>query len=203
MVLNLRDLPSCPPPLSITEMPTILIYFQGGLVWESGRFLSNMYNSRGVASPKIRGGIEIYKNHTIFQGASLRIREAWHLCNKLYLPFFKSSLHLPPTPPPPPSPYLPLHRMSYLYSAFALGARSKTHPFLVSYYNMIYMYLQFFSAICTPPTELYLHGALVMGLNLRHTPLPDPLSTCYNLLHSFSHLQPHPSLQICTYMVHW
>ena len=40
-------------------MLTISIYFQGGLVWESGRFLSNVYNSIQVASPKMQGGIEI------------------------------------------------------------------------------------------------------------------------------------------------
>ena len=52
-------------------MPTISLYFQGGLVRESGRFLSNVYNSI-VASPKNQGGIEICaamhtKNHTIFR----------------------------------------------------------------------------------------------------------------------------------------
>ena len=44
---------------AVSEMPTISIYFQGGLVWESGRFLSNVYNSMGVASTKNQGGIEI------------------------------------------------------------------------------------------------------------------------------------------------
>ena len=65
------------------EMPTISIYFQGGLVWESGSFLSNVYNSMGVASPKIREALKFVQRFTKksynFQGASLRIREAWHL----------------------------------------------------------------------------------------------------------------------------
>ena len=65
-------------------MPTISIYIQGGLVWESGRFQSNVYNSMGVASPKMREALIFVQRFTHksynFQGASLRIREAWHLC---------------------------------------------------------------------------------------------------------------------------
>ena len=45
----------------ITEMPTISIYFQEGLVWESGKFLSNVYNSMGVASPKLREALKFVK----------------------------------------------------------------------------------------------------------------------------------------------
>ena len=73
-------------------MPTISIYFQGGLVWESGRFLSNVYNSMGVASPKIREALTFVQRFTQksynFQGASLRIREAWLLC--LALPEYQA-----------------------------------------------------------------------------------------------------------------
>ena len=75
--------------IHVSEMPTILIYFQGGLVWESGRFLSNVYNSMGVASPKFREALKFVRWFTQksynFQGASLILREAWHLWDILML----------------------------------------------------------------------------------------------------------------------
>ena len=61
------------------EMPTISIYFQGGLVWESGRFPSNVYNSMGVASPKSREAFKFVQQFTQnsynFQGDFLGISE--------------------------------------------------------------------------------------------------------------------------------
>ena len=70
-------------------------YFEGEFVWESGRFLSNMYNSMGVASPKIREALKFVQRFTHksynFQGVSRRIRETWHLC---IMHFFQKLFHI-------------------------------------------------------------------------------------------------------------
>ena len=75
------------PPMLCLFRTFWCLCFQGGLVWEwseSGRFLSNVYNSMGVASPKIREALKFVQRFTQisynFQGASLIIREApWKL----------------------------------------------------------------------------------------------------------------------------
>ena len=79
------------------EMPTISIYFQGGLVWESGRFLSNVYSSMVVASPKIREALKFVQ---WFTQKSYNFQGAWHLCVHIHtslqrnLSYYLSVLYL-------------------------------------------------------------------------------------------------------------